>query len=296
MLVYVWEMTSWLRLLCLARQWIHIYVSPQWLSGEMLLENVDVFCSLFGPSVDTCLCVSFRDFWYGGVSTAPCTWQSFVRRCLCLRSTTLGLFWEMTSGWMLYSVRYLVRQWIQVYVSSRRLLVYFTCRARRRHLQWYVLAGFAGYDTPRAVFFDVDVRGDFTGAVLGQVIVLVVEARGDSTGAVLGQGDVLVWCFWSDSAENCGFSAAVFLRWSSTSRSWCKGRFLWFYCSVDQEIPQLQYVERWSMPLLRMSCLTCPSLCNDRCSWSDDFMFISVFSAELGSTADTCAASVYGAF
>ena len=31
---------------------------------------------------------------------------------------------------------------------------------------------------------------------------LVVEARGDSTGAVLGQGDMLVWCFWSDSAEN----------------------------------------------------------------------------------------------
>ena len=33
------------------------------------------------------------------------------------------------------------------------------------------------------------------------------------------------------------------------------------------EAPQLQYVARWSMPLLRMSFLTCPSLCNDRCSW-----------------------------
>ena len=31
----------------------------------------------------------------------------------------------------------------------------FHCRSRRRHWQWYVLAGFAGYDTPRAVFFDV---------------------------------------------------------------------------------------------------------------------------------------------
>ena len=30
------------------------------------------------------------------------------------------------------------------------------------------------------------------------------------------------------------------------------------------EIPQLQYVACWSMPLLCMSCLTCPSLCNDR--------------------------------
>ena len=28
----------------------------------------------------------------------------------------------------------------------------------------------------------------------------------------------------------------------------------------------------------------------------DDFMFVSVFSAELGLTADTCSASVYGAF
>ena len=28
----------------------------------------------------------------------------------------------------------------------------------------------------------------------------------------------------------------------------------------------------------------------------DDFMIVSVFSAELGSTADTCTASVYGAF
>ena len=34
------------------------------------------------------------------------------------------------------------------------------------------------------------------------------------------------------------------------------------------------------------------------CRWTlgDDFMFVSVFSAELGSSADTCTASVYGAF
>ena len=36
--------------------------------------------------------------------------------------------------------------------------------------------------------------------------------------------------------------------------------------SEDHRAPQLQYVARWSMPLLRMSCLTCPSLCNDRTS------------------------------
>ena len=33
------------------------------------------------------------------------------------------------------------------------------------------------------------------------------------------------------------------------------------------EFPQLQCVARWSMPLLRMACLTCPSLRNDSCSW-----------------------------
>ena len=47
-------------------------------------------------------------------------------------------------------------------------------RAHRRQRQRYVLAGFAGYDTPRAVFPSI------------------VNARGDSTGAVLGQGDMPV--------------------------------------------------------------------------------------------------------
>ena len=90
--------------------------------------------------------------------------------------------------------------------------------------------------TSCCVSFDVAVRGVSTGAVLEQVIALAVEARGDSTGAVLGQGDLPVWCFWSDNAENCGFSAVPFHRWSSTSRSWCRGRLQWFYCSINQEI------------------------------------------------------------
>ena len=56
-----------------------------------------------------------------------------------------------------------------------------------------MLAGFAGYDTPRAVFpYIVNIRGDSTGAVHGQVIALADEARGDSTGAVLSQGDMPV--------------------------------------------------------------------------------------------------------
>ena len=48
--------------------------------------------------------------------------------------------------------RLLVQHWIQVYVSLQRPLEYLTCRARRRHGQWYVLAGFARHDTPHAVF------------------------------------------------------------------------------------------------------------------------------------------------
>ena len=50
-------------------------------------------------------------------------------------------------------------------------------------------SGFAPLDSPHAVFPSiVDVRGDSTGAVLGQAIALAVEARCDSTGAVFGQG------------------------------------------------------------------------------------------------------------
>ena len=88
-------------------------------------------------------------------------------------------------------------------------------RAHRRQRQWYVLARFAGYDTPRAVFPSiVNARGDSTGAVLGQVIALADEARGDSTVAVAGQGVharccCCVWCLWSDSAENCGDSTGA---------------------------------------------------------------------------------------
>ena len=43
-----------------------------------------------------------------------------------------------------------------------------------------MLAGFAGYDTPRAVLFFplVNVRGDSTGAVLGQGVMPVVVPSG----------------------------------------------------------------------------------------------------------------------
>ena len=37
------------------------------------------------------------------VSTAPCIWQSLVLFGSCLRSTVRGLFWEMTSGYVVFS-------------------------------------------------------------------------------------------------------------------------------------------------------------------------------------------------
>ena len=49
------------------------------------------------------------------------------------------------SGYMLLSV-------YEGSVISRIFLVKLNCRARRRHGQWYVLAGFAQHDTPHAVF------------------------------------------------------------------------------------------------------------------------------------------------
>ena len=54
------------------------------------------------------------------------------------------------------------------------LVLFFALCSRRRYWQWCVLAGFAGYDTPRAVFPSI------------------VNVRGDSTGAVLSQGDMPV--------------------------------------------------------------------------------------------------------
>ena len=40
---------------------------------------------------------------YASFGTAPCIWQSLVRRCLCLRSTVSPFFWEMTSGFAVFS-------------------------------------------------------------------------------------------------------------------------------------------------------------------------------------------------
>ena len=120
--------------------------------------------------------------------------------------------------------------------------------------------------TSCCVSFDVAVRGDSTGAVLEQVVALAVEARGDSTCAVLGQGDMPVWCYWSDSAENCGFSAVACHRWSLTSWSWCRSRFPWFFLPEDHRDSATRFFSWWSMHLLCRSC-SLSAVVHDRCPW-----------------------------
>ena len=69
-------------------------------------------------------------------------------------------------------------------------------RAHRRQRQWYVLAGFAGYDTPLAVFPSiVDVRGDSTGAVLGHSDMPVVVPSGAFGQTVQKTADSPQWQF-----------------------------------------------------------------------------------------------------
>ena len=105
-------------------------------------------------------------------------------------------------------------------------------RAHRRQRQWYVLAGFAGYDTPRAVFPSIiNARGDSTGAVLGQSDMPVVVPSGafgqtEQKTVDFPQLQLLdkvymsvaccVWCLWPDVAENCGDSV-VAVRGISTT-------------------------------------------------------------------------------
>ena len=287
---YFWEMTSWLRpciwqsLVCLSCLWFawldsgyiftsvyrkmfriqrivwfdigyNICVSPQSFLGDDFVEMC-VF-SACGSTVDTCSRVCYgalgihhflREGGYGSrCSHLECGHYLSALypavTCPVLAAPEVRVLRSHLARGHYFYHPLLARQWIHVCVSLRRLLEYLTCRARRRHLQWYVLAS--------------------TGAVLGQGVALAVEAHDDSTGAVLGQGDMPVWSFWSDSAENCGFSAAACHRWSSTSRSWCRGRFLWFYCSVDKEIPQLQFLdEKIDAPVVQVVFL--PVVAHDR--------------------------------
>ena len=101
----------------------------------------------------------------------------------------------------------------------------FSCRARRRHGQWYVLAGFARHDTPHAVFPSIVgwlVPRSSSTAVAWLVFMVLThlalcwhsrcdplivgrpedfDCGSDFTGAVLGQGfSVFHRCRGPDSA------------------------------------------------------------------------------------------------
>ena len=83
-------------------------------------------------------------------------------------------------------------------------------------------------------------------------------------GAVLGQGRC------SRVAQRQGYGQTVQDAVLVPQLQSIEGRRHHFCAAEGRktiEAPQLQYVARWSIPFLRMSCLTCPSLCNDRCSW-----------------------------
>ena len=75
-------------------------VSGCCLTSPGLLDYWETTFSMFPYST-----LSLVRFWihahasvYSSFGTAPCIWQSLVRRCLCLRSTVSPFFWEMTSG------------------------------------------------------------------------------------------------------------------------------------------------------------------------------------------------------
>ena len=145
-------------------------------------------------------------------------------------------FWEITSGWMPYSARYLVRQWIhsfrqfaeasgvfQLPRSSSTLAV-----ARAGWVLLFTIHLELCSSTWRIYRCRLEARGDSTGAVL-----VKVHMPSSFHCAVLGQvvhARCCVWCRWPDSAENCAFSAAAFHRLSSGHGA---QRVTWSCCSAD---------------------------------------------------------------
>ena len=79
-------------------------VSGCCLTSPGLLDYWEMTSSMFPYST-----LSLVRFWmhahasvYASIGTAPCIWQSLVRRCLCLKSTVSPFFWEMavfTASW-----------------------------------------------------------------------------------------------------------------------------------------------------------------------------------------------------
>ena len=169
-----------------------------------------------------------------------------------------GIFWKMASGWIPYStpVGSTLDTCFRQFTEAFGVLLELPRSSST--LAVCVLAGFAGCDTPRAVLpSTVDVRGDSSGAFLGQVIVYVDEVRGGFTQV---QFVVKVIC-------SLLFCLVLLVR---------QRRKLWIFssCRSSQvvdfpvvvprpiptvlpvrktiETPQLQYVSWWSMQFVQL--------------------------------------------
>ena len=91
--------------------------------------------------------------WHANIiSAAPRVWQPLVRCCSGVQNTIF-------SGRSLpetFAYSALVGSTLDTCLRQfTELLEFLTCRARRRHGQWYVLGGFARHDTPLAVFLSI---------------------------------------------------------------------------------------------------------------------------------------------
>ena len=109
-----------------------------------------------------------------------------------------------------------------------------------------LLAGLAGYDTPRAVFPSiVDVRGDSTGAIIGQDDMPVVVPSG---------------AFGQTAQKTVDFPQLPFFASRRHPGRGAEADFHDLTCSEDHRDSAVQFVFWWSMPLLCRSCLLCPLL------------------------------------
>ena len=186
-------------------------------------------------------------------------------------------------------------------------------RARRRQRQWYVLAGFLGDGSPRAVFPSI-VCGDSTGAVLGQgdmPVVVPSGAFGQTVQKTAGSPQLqsIVGRHLPLRAANADPHGPVCTadHGDSTVAAYFGGRCsCWrvvqiLRCCSEKplSLPQLQLVEKsvtFSDPLyLTVTCSVFAFEVQDAGLFWEMTSGCFPYSALFGSTLDTCTASVYGA-
>ena len=186
---------------------------------------------------------------------------------------------------------------------------------RRTVISSLCMAGFAGYVTfalcslllsAGRVVHSLDKL--FSPVVVQRQVPVLVRtvlsvARGDSTGAVLGRvyGHVNRWI--TDSEVDSRLSGHVFLPLISDSHllfSSPEEYMIWIFWEMTSGIihvfSTLWFDSGYMLGVSLRGFLEAFHTISRGFSVGDDFRFVSVFSAELGSTADTCAASVYEAF